>query len=224
MRLETARTVVRMRRVGEVAFLVRVDSQVVELVLVGLGLCDRVRLALVDALVTLARHGPELLVVVVAGVLDEVSLPVDVDLGDDGLQVVRLDDRARPVQHPGRLLERAGRCFVALADLVVGREQDRLGRRRGLGGPDRVGEVAPDQRACLLVICSHLGESLVLIDPGQAEQGRDQVGVARRHVELASAAGQKRAGHDERHVQCLLVGAVPLLVHPVVRALQVAVI
>ena len=68
------------------------------------------------------------------------------------------------------------------------------------------------------------GERLIRIDPGQAEQGRDQIGVARRHVELAGAAGQKRAGHDERHVQRLLVGDVPLLVHPVVRALQVAVI
>ena len=70
------------------------SGQVVELVLVGLGLGDGVRLALVDALVTLARHGPELLVVVVAAELDEVRLAVDVDLGDDGLQVVGLDDRA----------------------------------------------------------------------------------------------------------------------------------
>ena len=94
MRLETAGAVVCVRRVGEVAFFVWVDGQVVELVLVGFRLCDSERLALVDALVAFARHGPELLVVVVAGELDEVSRPVDVGLGDDGLQVVRLSDRA----------------------------------------------------------------------------------------------------------------------------------
>ena len=110
------------------------------------------------------------------------------------------------------------------ADLIVGREENRLGRRRGLGGADRVGEIAPDQRASLLVVRSQFGESLVRIDPGQAEQGRDQVGVARRHVELANAAGQKRTAHDKRHMQCLLVGDVPFLMHPIVRALQVAVI
>jgi hypothetical protein len=80
--------------VGKVTFLVRIDGQIVKLVVVGLGLRDGERLALVDALVTLARHGPELLVVVVAGELDEVLLPIDVDLRDDGLQVVRLADRA----------------------------------------------------------------------------------------------------------------------------------
>ena len=94
VRLKIAGTVIRVRRMGEVAFLVRVDGQVIELVLVRLRLCDGERLAPVDALVTLARHGPELLVVVVAGELDEVSPTVEVDLGDDALQVVRLFDRA----------------------------------------------------------------------------------------------------------------------------------
>ena len=121
-------------------------------------------------------------------------------------------------------MERAGGWLVALADLVVGHEQDRLGRRRGLGGADRVGQIAPDQRTCLLVVRCQFGESRIRIDPGQAEQRRDQVGVARRYVELASAAGQERARDDEGHAQRLLVGDVPLLVHPVVRALQVAVV
>ena len=85
VRLKPAGAVVCVRRVGEVAFLVRVDGQVVELVFVGFRLGDGERLALVDALVPLARLRPELLVVVVAGELDEVPLPVDVDLGDDGL-------------------------------------------------------------------------------------------------------------------------------------------
>ena len=56
MRLEPAGAVVCVRRVGEVAFLVRVDGQVVELVLVGLRLGDGERLAPVDALVA-ARPG-----------------------------------------------------------------------------------------------------------------------------------------------------------------------
>jgi hypothetical protein len=45
---------------GEVVFFVGIDGQVVKLVFVGLRLCHGERLALVDALVTLARHGPEL--------------------------------------------------------------------------------------------------------------------------------------------------------------------
>ena len=40
------------------------------------------------------RFGSKLLVVVVAAELDEMWLPVDLDLSDDGLQVIRLCDRA----------------------------------------------------------------------------------------------------------------------------------
>ena len=43
-------------------------------------------------------------------------------------------------------------------------------------------------------------------------------------AELARAAGQQRAGDDERDVQRFLVGHVPLLVHPAVCALHVTVI
>jgi hypothetical protein len=38
------------------------------------------------ALVALARDGPELQVVVVAGKVDDVGLAVDADLGDDGVE------------------------------------------------------------------------------------------------------------------------------------------
>ena len=45
-----------------------------------------------EPLVALAGHCPELLVVVVARELDEMRLAVDIDLGDDGLDVVGLLD------------------------------------------------------------------------------------------------------------------------------------
>ena len=102
----------------------------------------------------------------------------------------------------------------------------RIGSEGAVGSAARIASERsrPISGRVSLVVRSQFGKGLVRIDPGQAEQGRDQIGVARRHVELAGAAGQKRAGHDERHMQRLLVGDVPLLVHPVVRALQVAVI
>jgi hypothetical protein len=48
--------------------------------------------------------------------------------------------------------------------------------------------------------------------------------VVGRDVELARAARQQRAGDDERDVQRFLIGDVPLLMHPAVSALHVAVI
>jgi hypothetical protein len=126
--LQGARFVVGVAGMCEVAFFVWVDGEVVELVVVGFRLGDREGLALADALVAFARHRPELLVVVIAGELDEVLLAVNVDLGNDGLEVVGLLDRACPVQEVRDLVEGAGRRLVALADLVVGGEEDRLGR------------------------------------------------------------------------------------------------
>jgi hypothetical protein len=58
--------------VCEVAVLRWVEREVVELPLVGLWFGDGVGVAAAQALVALARNGPELLVVVVAGELDEV--------------------------------------------------------------------------------------------------------------------------------------------------------
>jgi hypothetical protein len=54
--------------VCEIVLLERVECEVVELVLVGLGLGDRGVVASVGALVALARNGPELFVVVHTGV------------------------------------------------------------------------------------------------------------------------------------------------------------
>ena len=224
MRCSVTRAVVGVAGVREVALLDRVEREVVELVLVGLGLGDGDGLPAAQALVALAGDGPELRVVVVAGELDEVLLAVDVDLGDDGLQVVGLLDGRVAVQRLGDASERAGRRRAALADLVVGREQDRLRGRGRLGGADRRREVASDERVGVGVVGLQAGERLVGVDAGEAEQRRDEVGVVGRDVELAGAAGQQRAGDDERDVQRLLVGDVPLLVHPAVRALHVAVI
>ena len=113
---------------------------------------------------------------------------------------------------------------AALADLVVGREQDGLRRRRRLRGADRICEVASDQRAGVSVPGPQFREGVVVIDAGQPEQRRDQVGVVGRDLELACAAGQQRAGDDERDAQSFVVGAVPLLVKAAVRALHVAVV
>ena len=121
-------------------------------------------------------------------------------------------------------LERAGPVRSALADLIVGHEQDGSAGGSGLERADRLGEVAPDQRSRIAVVDLQLGERLVVLDPDESEQRRDQVGVVGRNVQLSCAARQQRAGHDERHVQRLLVGVVPLLVHSAVRALHVAVI
>ena len=89
----------------------------------------------------------------------------------------------------GDALKRAGRLHAALADLIVGREQDRLRRRGGLGGADRVGEVAPDQRTRVHVVDLQLGERLVVVDAREPEQRRDQIGVVGRNVELAAPPG-----------------------------------
>src|SRR5450755_1576173 len=63
-----------------------------------------------------------------------------------------------------------------------------------------------------------------MVDAGQPEQRRDQVGVVGRDIEFARAAGQQRAGNDERDAQSFVVGTVPLLVKAAVRALHVAVV
>ena len=93
--------------VREVSLLDWVEREVVELVLVGLGLGDRDGLPTMETFVALARSRPELPVVVVAGELDEVLLAVDVDLGDDRLDVVGLLDRRVHMQLPGVALEHA---------------------------------------------------------------------------------------------------------------------
>ena len=150
--LKGTRAVVGVAGMGEVVLLDRVQREVVELVLVGFGLGDGVGLPTVKSLVTLAGDGPELGVVVVAGELDEVLLAIDVDLGDDGLQVVGLLDGRVAVQAPGDASERALRRRAALADLIVGGEQDRLRGRGRFGGADRRREVAPDERVGLAVV------------------------------------------------------------------------
>src|SRR5437763_1310336 len=114
--LQRARAVVGVAGVREVAFFERVESEVVELVLVGLGFGHSFGVAATQALVALARHGPELSVVVVAGELDEVPLAVAVDVGYHGLQVVGLLDLRVPIQAAGEPLARALRPLGALAD------------------------------------------------------------------------------------------------------------
>ena len=117
-----------MRWVREVVLLERIEREVIEFVLVRgrLGHGDDL-LPAKEPLVPFARHGPELLVVVVARQLDEMLLAVNVDLRDDGLDVVRLDDvLVRP--HLARpALEWAARLRASLADLVVGDEEDGVG-------------------------------------------------------------------------------------------------
>ena len=102
-------------------------------------------LAALEPLIALAGNRPELLVVVVAGELDEVLLAVDVDLGDYRLEVVWLLDRREP------RVSRATRCTglagVMLPSLISSSVVKRIGSEGGvgLGGADRVGEVAPDE-------------------------------------------------------------------------------
>ena len=107
--LQGASVVVGVGGVGEVVFLDGVEGEVVELVLVGFGPGDGVRVPTVKSLVTLTRNGPELGVVVVAGELDEMLLAIHVDLGDDGLQVVGLLDGRVAVQASGDASERTAR-------------------------------------------------------------------------------------------------------------------
>ena len=115
----------------------RVEREVVELVLVGLGLGDGHRLSPLQALVTLAGDGPELGVVVVAGELDQVLLAVDVDLGDDGLQVVGLLDGRVAVQAPGRRA-RTGCVVVALPSLISSSVVNRIGSVGAAGSAARI--------------------------------------------------------------------------------------
>ena len=88
--LERAGLLVGSAWVRKVVLLDRIDGEVVELVLLGFRLGDGGRRAAVETFVPLARNCPELLIVVVTGELDHVCLAVDIDLGDHGLQVVRL--------------------------------------------------------------------------------------------------------------------------------------
>lgn len=67
-------------------------------------------------------------------------------------------------------------------------------------------------------------QRLVRVDPRQCDQGGDQVGVVGRYLDLPGAAREERAGDDERDVQRLLLGDVPLLVHAAMGALHVAVV
>ena len=113
--LQGAGAVVGVAGVGEVSLLDRVEREVVELVLVRLGLGDGQRAPILQALVAFAGDGPELGVVVVARELDEVLLAINVDLGDDGLQVVGLLDGRVAVQALGDAPYRAGRRRAALA-------------------------------------------------------------------------------------------------------------
>jgi hypothetical protein len=153
-----------------------------------------------------------------------VLLTIHLDLGDDGLQVVGLLDRRVSVQALCDASERALRRRAALADLIVGGEQDRLARRGRFGGADRRREVAPDERVGVAVVGLQTHERLVGVDAGEPEQRRDEVCVVGRDVELARATGQQWAGDDQRHVDGFLVGHVPFLVHPAVGSLHIAVI
>ena len=55
---------------------------------------------------------------------------------------------------------------------------------------DRVGEVAANQRLRIAVVDLQLGERIVVLDPGESEQSRYQVGVVGRDVQLSCAARQ----------------------------------
>ncbi len=69
-----------------------------------------------------------------------------------------------------------------------------------------------------------LASAVRRVDTGETEQSRQQVGVAGRNVDPSRPAFDQRAGDDERHMDGLLVGVVPLLVHAAVGAEQFAVV
>lgn len=89
--------------------------------------------------------------------------------------------------------------------------------------PDNWRQVATDEVSGLGVVAGNLLARDVRIDSSQAQQRWDQVGVAGRNVDFARAIDQ-RARHDKRDVDGLLVGVVPLLVHPTVGAEHVTVV
>src|SRR3954454_9449128 len=84
-----------------------------------------------------------------------------------------------------RASERAAGRLVALADLIVCGEEDRLRGRRGRGGADRCREVASDERMCLAVVGLQPRERLVGVDTRETEQRGEQVGVVGGDVDLA---------------------------------------
>ena len=117
---------------------------------------------------------------------------------------------------------KAEREFPPWPDLVVGDEEDRVGRSlRGAANDAR--EVASHQRARFGVAGGNALERLVVIDASEPEQRGQHVRVACGDT-LASPALKQRAGEDERDMGGLLVGVMPLLVHPAVGAEHLPVI
>src|SRR4249920_3007040 len=110
------------------------------------------------------------------------SLPVDLDLRDDRLDVVGLHDHRVPLELHREALERAARLRAPLADLVVGHKQDRVRRRLAVATQDQSGEVTPRKGTRLAVVYRDALEGPGLVDPGEAEESRDQVRVARQGV------------------------------------------
>ena len=88
--LQRPGAVVGVSGVGEVVLLQGVEGEVVGFVLVGFRLEDRPGRATVQTLVAVSRDRPELLVVVIPRELHQLLLAVEVDLGDNGLDVVGL--------------------------------------------------------------------------------------------------------------------------------------
>jgi hypothetical protein len=114
------------------------------------------------------------------------------------LGCLTVDNRS---QARGEPMKRAGRPLVALADLVVGGEEERLRGRRRFGCADRLREVAADERVCVALVWLQAGERPVGVDAGEAELRRDEIGVGRRDDELAGAADlglQLERGQDLR--------------------------
>ena len=163
---------------------------------------------------------PGLGIVGVPGVLPLLLRPVPAggQVGHDGLHGVGLDHR--PVLEPQR-----GDLAGAAADLVLREEvHGALDVAGAFLAQDDPGQVPAHQRVDLVVgLLQVLGE-LARVQPGQAEQRRQQVGVAGDLGQALPPGEQRLVVHDERHVRGLLIHAVPLLVHAAVRAEQVPVV
>jgi hypothetical protein len=91
------------------------------------------------------------------------AVNVHVDLGHDRLDVVGLLDGRVDLRGTGDALDRAAR-LGAIADLIVGHEQHRLGGRAGLGGADRLGQVASGQRARVGMVGLQPGHAMAYDD------------------------------------------------------------
>ena len=63
-----------------------------------------------------------------------------------------------------------------------------------------------------------------MVDAGEAEHGRQQIGMAREGADLSRRAVDRRTCDDERDVRRLLIGVVPFLVHAAMRPEQVAMV